>query len=56
MERRDLYGLNLNGMPNEALTAYIESLEAEKDRIDTLLSLAWEEVSWRKCGDGCQNM
>ena len=47
MELRDLYGLNLNGMPNEALAAYIESLEAEKDRIDTLLSLAWEEVGWR---------
>lgn len=47
MERRDLYGLNLNGMPNEALADYIERLEAEKDRIDTLLSLAWEEVGWR---------
>ena len=50
MERRDLYGLNLNGMPNEALVAYIESLEAEKDRVDTLLSLAWEEVGWRQDG------
>jgi len=44
MERRDLYGLNLNGMPNEALAAYIESLEAEKDRIDTLLTIAWEKL------------
>lgn len=47
MERRDLYGLNLNGMPNEALAAYIESLEVEKDRVDTLLSLAWEEIRGR---------
>jgi len=44
MERRDLYGLNLNGMPNEALVAYIESLEVEKDRIDTFLTIAWEKL------------
>jgi len=47
MERRDLYGLNLEGMSNEALAEYIEGLEAEKDRIDTLLSIAWENVGWR---------
>ena len=35
MERRDLYGLNLNGMSNEALAEYIERLEADRDRTDT---------------------
>lgn len=50
MERRDLYGLNLNGMPNEALADYIERLEADKDRVDTLLSIAWEEVRGRQNG------
>jgi len=46
-ERRDLYGFNPEGMSDEALVSYIEGLEAEKDRIDTLLSIAWENVGWR---------
>jgi len=44
VERRDLYGLNLNGMSVEALTEFIDSLEAEKDRIDTFLTIAWEKL------------
>jgi hypothetical protein len=44
MERRDKYGLNLNGMSIESLTEFIDTLEAEKDRIDTFLTLAWEKL------------
>jgi len=44
MERRDLYGFNPNGMADESLAEYIESLEQERDRIDTFLAIAWEGV------------
>lgn len=45
--RRDLYGLNLEGMSDEQLTQYIERLEEDLVRTETLLEVTWEEVNRR---------
>jgi hypothetical protein len=47
MERRDKYGFRAEGMADEELVAYAVRLQEDRDKIDTFLSIVYEEMKRR---------